>query len=673
MLNSGGVRRLSTFMSSPIVGTLEVSRFPRNGSAPWSGMPRHRRRCIIQAPLLDSLSLPQSIYPRRGLWDIARYYLHNQHLSSRLRWSLITRYVITMPERDEEAERERQYDEEADLDHQDASEDQPLLSQGDEAPDQSQPSHERSAESLLRRFTSSSAGGGKASAARRRWPSLLALLILCLVAILIMVFAFFAPSAVEQYATQAVVFEPTSLSIDSFTASGVRARIQGDFSMDASRVKKKAVRDFGKFGTWIAHEAESGESEVEVSLPEYGNVVLGKAHVPGIKVDIRNGHTTHVDFLSDLEPGNKDGIRRIANDWIDGRLGQLRVLGKAEIPIKSGLFSFGTQLVRHELLFANDDIPAIPAYDIRKMNVHETEDNAMAADVTLSVLNNYPVDFTIPSLGFQVLVEDCRPDEPYIMVAEAVTHAIDVHPKKKVEVDVTGTVRQLPDVLMQDCPGSKKSPLDTLLGNYMRGKENTVYVRGSPTPPGDTPEWVGQLISDIVVPVPVPGKTMGHLIKNFSLADTHFSLPDPFAEPKSPESMPRISAKVKALIALPEEMNFNISANKVRADADVFYKGEKLGKLDLHKWQAANSSRIDPSKSSNDGPELLVESVVEKAPLNITDNDVFTDVIQALLWGSDSVMMHIKADVDVQVETALGEFRVRKIPTEGEVPVKRRS
>lgn len=584
---------------------------------------------------------------------------------------------MSAAEREGEREREREeaYDEEADLDRQDASEDQPLLAQEEQEPDephQSRPQRERSAESLLRRLTSSSIGSGKKSTAQRRWPSLLALLILCLVAILIMVFAFFAPSVVEQYATQAVVFEPTSLSIDSFTASGVRARIQGDFRMDASRVEKKPVRDLGRFGTWIAHKAESGESDVEVSLPEYGNVVLGKAHVPGIIVDIRNGHTTHVDFLSDLEPGSKDGIRRIANDWIDGRLGQLRVLGKAEVPLKSGIFRFGTQSVRQELLFANKDIPTIPAYDIKKMNVHETEDRAMAADVTLSVLNEYPVDFSIPSLGFQVLVEDCRKDEPYIMVAEAITHPLHIRPKENIEVKVTGTVRQLPDLLMQDCPGSNKSPLDMLLGNYMRGEENTIYVRGSPNSPGDTPEWVSRLISDIVVPVPVPGKTMGHLIKKFMLDNTHFSIPDPFADPDTPESMPRISAKVKALIALPEEMNFNISANRVRADADVFYKGDKLGKLDLHKWQAANSSRIPPSESSGEGPELLVESIVDEAPLNITDNNVFTDVIQALLFGSESVMMHIKADVDVQVETALGEFRVRKIPAEGEVPVKRR-
>jgi len=182
-------------------------------------------------------------------------------------------------------------------------------------------------------------------------PSVVALLLLCVVVILIMVLGFFAPEAVQEYAMQAAVFEPTSLSVDSFTSTGVRARVQGDFSMDASRVKKKSVRDLGRFGTWIAKEVESGESHVEVYLPEYGNVLLGTARMPPVKINIRNGHTTHIDLLADLEPGQVDGIRRVANDWLDGRLGQLRVQGKAKLPLKSGIFHLGEQTISQSLLF----------------------------------------------------------------------------------------------------------------------------------------------------------------------------------------------------------------------------------------------------------------------------------------------------------------------------------
>lgn len=551
------------------------------------------------------------------------------------------------------------------------SENSPLLSRAGtdvEAPDNSVP-QSQSAASLLRSFKGDGKGG-------RRWPSILALILLCVVVVLVMVLGFIVPATVQEYAMQAATFEPTSLSIDSFTTSGVRARIQGDFVMDASKVKKKSVRDLGRFGTWIARKAETGESQVEISLPEYGNVVLGTAAVPKILVDIRNGHRAHIDFLSNLKPGEIDGVRRIAKDWIDGRLGQLRILGKASVPLRSGIINIGKQKLVQEITFANKDIPAIPDYKIHKLNFHEENlplpdlEKVMVADVSLEVSNDYPLEFTVPPLGFAILVDGCTPSDPYIQIADATTRSLHIEPKEDLKLNVSGIVRQLPDAFTQACPHSPDSPLDLLLGQYIHGNTTTIYVRGSDSPDQNTPKWITDLVSDITVPVPFPGHTFGHLIKNFSLADVHFGLPDPFAEPNSPEAQPHITANVKALIALPEEMNFNISVGRVRADADVYYHDKKLGKLDLKKWQPANSTRVEPTKD-DEGPMLLVQSLVENAPLTIEDDDVFTEVVQALVFGSKRVYLSIKADVDVQMETALGELAVRKIPAQGMVPIKR--
>lgn len=500
-----------------------------------------------------------------------------------------------------------------------------------------------------------------------RWPSLVALLVLCIVAVLIIIFAFIAPSAVEQYAAKAVVFTPVSLSIVDFMENGVRARVQGNVEMDSSRVESQSVRRLGRFCTWIAKEAETGESELQVSLPEYGNVVLGTAQIHGIKVFIRDGHTTPVDFETDLQPGDVDGIRRIANDWIEGRLGQLRVVGKANVPIKSGLISLGKQFLQKEMVFANNDIPSIPEYDIKKLNFREVDlptGKGMAADVALKISNPYPVSFTIPPLGFGILVDNCEKSDPYIMLADALTQDINILPSHPIHLNVTGTVRHLPSVLTQSCPGSTKSPLDHLVASYIHGRETTLYVRGSDSPSQSTPKWITDLISDITVPVPVPGKELGHLIKSFSLEDTHFSLPDPWAEEGTPESMPRFTANVRALVKLPEEMNVPISVSRVRADADVFYKGKKLGKLDLSRWQKARS-RILAGKS-----EMEVQAHVKDAPLEIQDQDVFEDVVSELIFGK-GVVMRIVAEVDVGVGMALGEVVVKGVPAEGVVPVKR--
>ncbi|KAI5195796.1 hypothetical protein E4T39_08092 [Aureobasidium subglaciale] len=553
----------------------------------------------------------------------------------------------------------------------------PLLSTNNndhnvEAQDQVEPSSESASQShspavarLLHLFQPKSQNSP-------RWSSLLALLFLCILAVLIMVLGFLAPSKVQEYAVEAATFEPTSLSIHSFTTTGVTARIQGDFSMRADKVKDDSVRRFGRFGTWIARKVETGQSSVQVTLPDYKDALLGTAQIPSIVADIRNGHTTHIDFLTELSPGNTDAIRRLAKDYLDGKLQELRVSAEASVPVKSGLINLGRQTVSRAMAFGNDRIPSLPEYKIHKLNFREIElpdfQRAMVADVAVELGNDYPLDFTIPPLGFAILVDNCQSSQPLIQLADATTPSLAVRPKENVNVSVSGLVRRLPQAFTQACPDSHESPLDVLLGGYIRGNDTTVYVRGSDSPSLDTPQWITDLMSDITVPVPFRGHTFGHLIRNFTMANVHFGLPDPFSEPNSPEAQPRISAVIKALVALPEEMNFNISVGRVRANADVFYHGAKLGYLDLSKWQKANSTRIDSAK--DEGPLLAVQSAIENAPLTVTDDDVFTDVLNALLFGGKGVELGIKADVDVEMETALGQLAVRKIPAEGTVPVK---
>jgi hypothetical protein len=47
-------------------------------------------------------------------------------------------------------------------------------------------------------------------------------------------------------------------------------------------------------------------------------------------------------------------------------------------------------------------------------------------------------------------------------------------------------------------------------------------------------------------------------------------------------------------------------------------------------------------------PSLESTSKIEDVPLNITDDDVFTDVLSALMFGGKTVMLKIEALVDVQ-------------------------
>lgn len=189
------------------------------------------------------------------------------------------------------------------------------------------------------------AGNSAKKANRLRWPIVVSLALLTAGILVILTFAFAAPAVMKEYAQEAAVFEPTAISIDSTTPDGVRARVQGDFVMDSKRVKGNSIRKLGKFATWIAREIDTGDSDVEVYLPEYGNILIGNAALPSIKVDVRNGYHTKVDFLTDLTAGDLKGMHVIAMDWIEGRLGRLSIKGRATLHLKTGLLNLGTQIL----------------------------------------------------------------------------------------------------------------------------------------------------------------------------------------------------------------------------------------------------------------------------------------------------------------------------------------
>lgn len=236
----------------------------------------------------------------------------------------------------------------------------PLLSRSDDTPrydgDDEAERIPSPAATSLRSLQSQSRGSTRSSKGGKPWPTIVAISLLGLVVIGITIGAFFAPAIVEEYAKESMVIEPTNLAIQTFTPSGVTARVQANFRLDASRVKNNVVRNIGRFGTWIAREIESEESTVEVYLPEYGNLLIGTAAVPRVVVNIRNGHTSAIDFLADLEPGVVEGIRRVANDWLEGRLGQLHVVGKANIGLKSGLIRLGSQSISESLVIEGQSL-----------------------------------------------------------------------------------------------------------------------------------------------------------------------------------------------------------------------------------------------------------------------------------------------------------------------------
>ena len=182
-----------------------------------------------------------------------------------------------------------------------------------------------------------------------RWPSVIAMIVLAFLALTVMISAFIVPSAVEEYAKQATVVEPTNLSLVSITSNGVRARIQANFRLDAQRVANEHVRRVGRAVTWLVGALGTEETRINVYLPEYNDILLGTAAVPSLSVSIVDGRNNAVDFVADLAPGDAEGIRMLANEWLEGRLNNIRVRGQADVQLKAGIIPLGTHSIAESL------------------------------------------------------------------------------------------------------------------------------------------------------------------------------------------------------------------------------------------------------------------------------------------------------------------------------------
>lgn len=187
---------------------------------------------------------------------------------------------------------------------------------------------------------------------RKTSPSFVALvLFLCASLITILLVGFFAPAAASKYAKEALVLDVTSLSVDSLTDHGVRVRIQATIKVDAKRVTSSAVRSLGRAGTWMVRNVSTDVAKINVYLPDYAGGLLGTATAPPMVIRVRNGQTTELDFVSDVELGSREVIRNLANDYLTGRLGRVRVLGVADLSLRSGLLNFGAQKISEEVAF----------------------------------------------------------------------------------------------------------------------------------------------------------------------------------------------------------------------------------------------------------------------------------------------------------------------------------
>lgn len=318
----------------------------------------------------------------------------------------------------------------------------------------------------------------------------------------------------------------------------------------------------------------------------------------------------------------------------------------------------------------------MPEYKIQDLVFHDVpigDEGRMGvgANVSVTTHNDYPIGLDIPSLAFDVLVPNCNPSEPNIKVASAVTRVIHLRPKADVTAEAEGIVGELPKMLTRVCPDTELSPLDSFMRQYLHGQVAQVFVSGRAPEHSHLPKWIGDFLDGTTVPVDFPGRKFDNFLRNFSLTDVEFKMPSPFANPGEPSGKPRVSGTVRVLAALPAELNMDMAVDSLRANGDLFYHEQKFGELNLDQWQKAKST-LAPGSGGEENIMTITSRIVD-APIDITDGDVFSNLVQKLLFGDEDIVLDVKSSVDVRVETVLGKLVLKDVPAEGKFPVKRPS
>lgn len=288
------------------------------------------------------------------------------------------------------------------------------------------------------------------------------------------------------------------------------------------------------------------------------------------------------------------------------------------------------------------------------------EYQVLTVNASIKIQNPFPLNFEVSPLSFTVLLPGCETDD-LVVVATARTSRLVVKPATNIDLDISAFIRNLPDTFITTCPKSHTSPMDNFLASYLRGSNSMVYVRGSDSSISDAPEWLLEFLRSVTIPVPFPGHKLDTVIESFNLSNVQFRLPEPDSKPRSPESAPRLSASVRAVVRLPEEINFPIDVQRLRSIANVSYQGKTFGTLSLHKWMPATSSEVDGRK------ELQVDTVVNDAPLDVTDYNVFEEVVGKFVLGGQPIPLDINGNVDIDIKTNVGEFVISRIPAAGTI------
>lgn len=497
----------------------------------------------------------------------------------------------------------------------------------------------------------------------------------------------------DQEFMNATTVDITNVDFEEFTDDGFNIRVQGTARINYTEVDHNSYRSwFLRMGAYPIHtlslqnstaivlfkESEDPDDNNNKEKNPYEHGVT--AFLPPLTFSIRHNETTHFDFvanLTDFGSGKLLGsiMRRIMTDEeIDFRIKSALRVHKGVVPLGNWPFE-----VDGEVNPSTGGLGAIAnQFNLENVKINPVPKGAHGVSVAamVSAFYNFSIAADIPELAWDLYVPGCQ-ESDYVYVAGVSNMPLRLVPHAVNEVKVQADITKIPANLGVQCPGTNHSVIDQFAQQYISGALTSVKVRGSWHQPAGVPWWMKPVLPLIEITVPIRGQKIGDkLIRELELSDFMLTFPsskNPFEKPKG---LPKLSAKVQAIIVPPAALNLTedigILVNQVRGTAELFSsKGEQFATVDIPDWQPCETTTtmvdVDPDNTA-DGQQTLAYVLkfnLDKVPLNVTDEPVFGEIARQMLFsGSAPITLH--AAVDANLETPVGSFVFSDIPIEGD-------
>lgn len=495
-------------------------------------------------------------------------------------------------------------------------------------------------------------GDESASKPRRqsRTLSVVTIFILICVCLIALFAGFVLPHATQRYVQDALVLDLQKVKVLDVTKDGFNVNAVGNIYLDDNQTTiSKTKSRLLNLVLSVLGPVHLKDNRATIYLNHEGLHRIAKTDFDDLTLRLSKNHMNPFDLTSTITLQDTAILGAFTAHVLDGSLDFIPITAHVETTLQR--FVQIRKTVEKEFLYKlPKSATKIPAFNLTDVSVQDAPKAGLVGSARMTFDFQSPIDAAVPSVAMQVSIEGCDGVLLPLITARNLPIQLDSS-VPTVEVIGSGQCQVIPAAAFEKCGAhaGAQSPIDTVVQGYLAGNKTRVFVGGAAAVGKSS--WIQDILKDISIPIDIPGGQVDQLARDIELSDVKLNLPSFFGG----GGKPKISGKIQGIIDIPRQVEVSLEVDGVHVLADLLYKRRRFATIETPGWAPAISKF--PSKE-----ELLVQVILQDAPVTITNQDVFSDVVSALLGGS--ILVDVVGNGDVKVNTSLGALEAHSLPIE---------